>query len=62
MKKQIQVTQRGDGAYVVRVVDSRGATEHHVTVPDRLLELTNDASGEELVRESFRFLLERVKG
>ena len=48
-------------AFRVKVREGQGATTHQVTVPERLsetLELREDDL-ERVVRESFRFLLER---
>lgn len=57
---EIHVTALGDDAYRVRVRDARGSTEHRVTVTARDIEtFAPGAEAEDLIEESFRFLLER---
>ena len=56
----IQVEPAGEATYRVRVEEAGGASEHTVTVPaDQLERYGGGAGAEELVEESFRFLLER---
>ena len=50
----------GDPSFRVEVRDGRAATTHDVTVPEDLVaRLQWDRGEEELVRESFEFLLDR---
>jgi hypothetical protein len=56
----IVIRAAGDREFDVEVSDGGRRTMHHVTVPDSLVEqfgMHDDV--ERLVRESFRFLLER---
>lgn len=56
----ITVEPEGGDRYRVRVSDETGSSEHTVTVgEDRLAELGATGRAEELLEESFRFLLER---
>ncbi len=57
----IQITPLQGGRFGVRVAEGDTATDHVVTVTPNLLEElgTSDADSELVVRESFRFLLER---
>lgn len=57
----IEVTAVGSGEFEVEVSEPGGATTHRVTVPAGYPgELgAADAAPDDLVRESFRFLLER---
>lgn len=56
----IQVTARSENEYRVRVEDGRGSSEHRVTVsPEELERYGAGADPEDLVEESFRFLLDR---
>ena len=57
----ISITPVAPGVFRVEVREGQGETTHQVTVPERLgerLELREDDL-ERVVRESFRFLLER---
>jgi hypothetical protein len=57
----ISITPAAPRVFRVEVREGQGATTHQVTVPERLgarLELREDDL-ERVVRESFRFLLER---
>ena len=57
----ISITPAAPRVFRVEVCEGQGATTHQVTVPERLgetLELREDDL-EQVVRESFRFLLER---
>lgn len=58
---QIAVTASGNGAFAVEVTQSGRTTTHRVRVPISLLERWGmpDADPEQVVRESFVFLLER---
>lgn len=57
---EIQVERVGEGAYQVDVSDATGSSTHRVTVSHSERErYAPDAEPEELVRESFQFLLER---
>lgn len=57
---EIEVEALGGDDYRVEVRDDSGASRHRVTVPpEKLDELGEGASAEELLEESFRFLLER---
>lgn len=56
----IHVVHRSGAIYDVTVEDGRGATHHEVTVwPSDVQRYAPDATPEELVEASFRFLLER---
>lgn len=56
----IQVERVGDGAYQVDIRDATGSSTHRVTVSQSERErYAPDTDPEELIRESFRFLLER---
>ena len=56
----IQVTHRGGAIYDVTVDDGRGTSAHEVTVwPSDVARYAPDATPEELLDASFRFLLER---
>ena len=56
----IRVTHRGGAIYEATVDDGRGATVHEVTVwPSDVARYAPDATPEQLVEASFRFLLER---
>jgi hypothetical protein len=58
---EIDVTPLEEGAFGVRVVEGGRATRHRVTVPEGMLEELDlgEVEAEEVVRESFQFLLER---
>lgn len=57
---EIDVTHESADDYTVEVRDAGGSSRHRVTVPaDDLERYAGDASAEELLEESFRFLLER---
>jgi hypothetical protein len=58
---EIRITAAGPHEFGVEVVDGAETTSHHVIVPPSLLEgwSMKDADEEEVVRESFAFLLER---
>lgn len=57
---QIDVAHAGGDQYDVRVRDESGSSEHRVTVTgDHLDRYGEGADAERLLRESFRFLLER---
>ncbi|REF36307.1 hypothetical protein [Thermasporomyces composti] len=59
---EIVIEPHGDRTFDVRVRQGEKETSHRVTVPDRFeqeLGLRGDVDLERLVRESFRFLLER---
>ncbi|HYH27341.1 MAG TPA: hypothetical protein VEA19_01030 [Actinomycetota bacterium] len=58
---EIQVTPLDEDAFGVRVREGTNETNHKVTVPDEMLEVLGlpEPDLEELVRESFEFLLER---
>lgn len=58
---EVAIRSLGDRAFEVQVSEGGRETTHRVTVPDRLAaELgVRDDDLERLVRESFRFLLER---
>jgi len=56
----IRVVHRSGALYDVTVEDGRGASHHEVTVwPSDVQRYAPEASPEELVEASFRFLLER---
>ena len=56
----IRVTHRTGAIYDVTVDDGRGTTAHEVTVwPSDMAHYAPDATPEELLDASFRFLLER---
>ncbi|HLG92363.1 MAG TPA: hypothetical protein VKY15_05210 [Acidimicrobiales bacterium] len=57
----LQVTRQGPGTYAVEVEQSGQRTTHRVRVPEGLAATlgAEDVAEEELVAESFRFLLER---
>ena len=58
---EITVTAMGPGQFGVQVREGDTTTSHQVTVPDELLDELGlpDVDQEELVEESFAFLLER---
>ena len=58
---EITVTAMGPGQFGVQVREGDTTTSHQVTVPDELIEELGlpDVDQEELVEESFAFLLER---
>ncbi|HEX2064269.1 MAG TPA: hypothetical protein VHE80_07585 [Acidimicrobiales bacterium] len=58
---EITVTAMGPGQFGVQVQEGDTTTSHQVTVPDELIEELGlpDVDQEELVEESFAFLLER---
>lgn len=57
---EIVITHQGDGAFRVEILEGQGRTTHEVTVPETLaVEFGVRDDPERLVRESFRFLLER---
>lgn len=58
---EVEVTPMGPGEYGVQVREGDVETSHKVTVPASLVDELQVADGEEenLVRESFAFLLER---
>ena len=56
----IRVTHRSGAIYNVTVEDGRGTSAHEVTVwPSDVARYAPDATPEELLDASFRFLLER---
>ncbi len=57
----VLVSRQSDGAYSVRVRSPRSETSHVVSVPEALVDSLGlaDLPGEELVRASFAFLLDR---
>jgi hypothetical protein len=56
----LRITHRTGAIYDVTVEDARGASHHEVTVwPSDLQRYAPDASPEDLLEASFRFLLER---
>ena len=57
----VLVSRQSDGAYAVRVRGPRSETSHVVSVPEALAHSLGlaDLPGEELVRASFAFLLDR---
>ena len=57
----VLVARQSDGAYVVKVRGPRSETSHVVSVPAALVESLGlgGVPGEELVRASFAFLLDR---
>ena len=59
----VTVTPLGDGQVAVEIVEGQARTSHLVTVSEQLLGdlALMEADAERLVRESFRFLLEREK-
>ncbi len=61
MTADIEVTPIGPSQYDVRIVAGGKQTMHRVTVPDELLAALGVPTGSEdqVVRESFVFLLER---
>ncbi|MCA1842200.1 MAG: hypothetical protein LC792_03235 [Actinobacteria bacterium] len=58
---EIEVTPMGPGQFGVRVSEGHEATSHRVTVPESFLDELglSGADHEEVVRQSFAFLLER---
>ncbi len=58
---EISVTAMGPGQFGVQVREGDTTTSHQVTVPDDLIDELGlpDVDQEELVEESFAFLLER---
>jgi hypothetical protein len=58
---EIVISRRNGGDFRVQVWEEGGETIHEVSVPQRLLARFGRGEGdrERLVRESFRFLLER---
>lgn len=58
---EVLVTEAGDGSFRVEVRSRDAITHHEVTVPADLAKQTGceDVAPEELVRQSFAFLLER---
>jgi hypothetical protein len=58
---EIEVTALEPGTYAVRVVEGGTATDHRVTATAPILQKlgVSDADPENVVRESFAFLLER---
>jgi hypothetical protein len=58
---EITVTAMGPGQFGVQVREGDTTTSHQVTVPDDLIDELGlpDVDQEELVEESFAFLLER---
>ncbi|MBD0348413.1 MAG: hypothetical protein ICV59_04610 [Thermoleophilia bacterium] len=58
---EIRISRLGDRRFRVQVRNGKGETTHEVTVPQRLGDELNvrDDELERIVRESFRFLLER---
>lgn len=57
---KIQVSAESESEFRVRVDDGRGTSEHRVTVSrDELERYGAGVGAEELVEESFRFLLDR---
>lgn len=57
----IEVIPVGSGEFQVEVHDDSGQSTHRVVVPESYMERLGvaDATMQDLVRESFRFLLER---
>lgn len=56
----IEVTDQGDGTFRVTVTDGRSTSTHIVTVdPEESSGLPSGTSNKDLVKASFRFLLER---
>jgi hypothetical protein len=57
----IKITPAGSHEFTVEVTEGNDTTSHHVIVPQSLLADwgLDDVSEEEVVRESFAFLLER---
>ncbi len=57
----ISITALGEDHFGVEVAEGENVTNHEVTVPDDLLDdlAMMEVDREELVRESFKFLLER---
>jgi hypothetical protein len=57
----VLVARQGDGSYAVKVRAAKAETSHVVSVPAALAESLGmaDLPGEELVRASFAFLLDR---
>ncbi len=57
----IEVIPMGSGEFQVEVHDDAGQSTHSVVVPEGYMEQlgVQDAAMQDLVRESFRFLLER---
>lgn len=57
----IEVIPIGSGEFQVEVHDDAGQSTHQVVVPEGYMEElgVEDAAMQDLVRESFRFLLER---
>lgn len=62
MSQEIDVRPMGPQEYAVRLTEGSDTTHHRVVVPQSLLEelLIDPDDAEQLVRESFHFLLERV--
>ena len=58
---EITVTPMGPGQFGVQVSEGHQVTSHRVTVPESFLDdlALADADQEQVVRESFSFLLER---
>lgn len=58
---EIRITSAGPNEFGVEVVDGAETTSHRVIVPPSLLEDwgLEEVDGEEVVRESFTFLMER---
>ncbi|MGH9183229.1 MAG: hypothetical protein ACRDZ9_05365 [Acidimicrobiales bacterium] len=58
---QITVTATSPGSFGVEITEGHQVTGHRVTVPEPFLEELGlgDADGEQVVRESMAFLLER---
>ena len=61
MGEKIEILQMGETEYAVTITEGHTETNHHVTVPEQLLQSLglSEADAERLVRESFAFLLER---
>lgn len=61
MQQQIEIKRMTDHEYGVRVREGDHATDHHVRVPESLRDELGivDLDEDQLVRESFHFLLER---
>jgi hypothetical protein len=57
----VLVARQGDGTYAVKVRGTKSETSHVVSVPAPLVESLGlaDVPGEEVVRASFAFLLDR---
>jgi hypothetical protein len=57
----VLVSRQGDGTYLVKVKGTKAETSHVVSVPDGLAAKlgATGVPGEELVRASFAFLLDR---